>query len=82
VVNTDTVYTDTNGKFTMKTIYPEFPLKIQDIDGEENGGDFAIQELEVKFIEEDKFVKTQTIALEKRRLEAPMYGVPPAFLDK
>jgi putative lipoprotein (rSAM/lipoprotein system) len=84
----DTIYTDAEGKYVFVynnyELYNRFPLKIEDIDGEENGGDFATQEMLVTFSKEDqvkpgkgwyegKFVKTQNIELEKK--EAPEYGV-------
>jgi putative lipoprotein (rSAM/lipoprotein system) len=85
----DTVYTDVEGKYVSHRDFielPTFHLKIEDIDGEENGGNFAPQEMDVTFTNEDrvekgdghwyegKFVKTQNIELEKR-LNEPEYGV-------
>jgi putative lipoprotein (rSAM/lipoprotein system) len=76
----DTVFTDIQGKYELqsgllenKTCY----LKIEDIDGEDNGGDFASQEMEIKFTKDDqvkkgsgwyegKYVKTQNIELKKK----------------
>ena len=74
--NWDTLYTDTDGKYTVKQFAygygMRYSLKFEDIDGEENGGDFETQEVEVKFtqadqVEKGKFVKTQNIALEKKK---------------
>ena len=84
----DTVYTDNEGKFTFNVISPPFSLKVEDIDGEENGGDFAMQTIDVKFTKADqvekgdgkwyegKFVKTQNIKLEKKGTVHPEYGMP------
>jgi len=88
----DTLYTDSEGKYAFE--FQEFPpspestfhLKIEDIDGEENGGDFGTKEIDVTITKADqvkkgdgswydgKFVKTQNIELEKT-YEAPLYGV-------
>ena len=74
--NWDTLYTDTDGKYTVKQFAygygMRYSLKFEDIDGEENGGDFETQEVEVKFtqadqVEKGKFAKTQNIALEKKK---------------
>ena len=71
--NNDTLYTDSKGKFHFKFWeYNPTHLKIEDIDGEENGGEFETQEIEVKFtqddkVEEGKFAKTINIELEKKK---------------
>ena len=66
----DTIYTDTEGKYILYNLSSEFQLKIEDIDGEQNGGDFMSKEIDVLFtqedkIERDKFVKTLNIELDK-----------------
>ena len=78
VTHRDTVYTDNEGKFTLNFRSPEYSLKVEDIDGEENGGEFETQEIEVKFTEmdlvkqgrgnktSDEYVKTQNVKLEKK----------------
>ena len=86
----DTVYTDAEGKYQFNRGWEEketYYLKIEDIDGEENGGYFNSKELEVTFTKADqvkkgdghwyegKFSKTQNIELE-RIIPAPEYGVP------
>ena len=77
----DTIYTDTEGKFIMLSYggFSKFHLKIEDIDGEENGGDFQSEETDVEFTQADqveqgdgnwnegKFVKTLNIELEKNK---------------
>ena len=82
----DTIYTDAEGKYAFNNLgyFPPSPetlfhLKVEDIDGEENGGDFATQEIEVKITEDDrvrkgdgnwyegKFEKTEDIELEKKQ---------------
>jgi len=90
----DTVYTDVEGKYAFyEGDYLEnntFRLKIEDIDGEENGGDFRTQEIAVKITEADKveegkgwysgkFVKIQNIKLISKDTEMvmPLYGVIP-----
>ena len=87
----DTIYTNTEGKFTFYNDMNNLHLKIEDIDGEENGGDFESQEIEVKFTQADqvekgegkwnkgKFVKTQNIKLEKKNNTTDtLYGMPSA----
>ncbi|MDR1526164.1 MAG: radical SAM-associated putative lipoprotein [Dysgonamonadaceae bacterium] len=89
----DTVYTDENGKFafefdglpTMK-----YQLKLKDIDGQENGGQFVSKEIEGEFTKADqekkgndrwydgKFVKTRNVLLDWEDAVVPMYGVRPA----
>ena len=87
-----TIYTNSEGKFTCSDwMNSVFHLKIEDIDGEENGGDFESQEIEVKFTQADqvekgdgkwnkgKFVKTQNIKLEKKNNTTDtLYGMPSA----
>ncbi|MCL2041593.1 MAG: radical SAM-associated putative lipoprotein [Bacteroidales bacterium] len=82
----DTLYTDSQGKYAFNFYYeggayPEriFHLKVEDIDGEENGGDFTIREIELKITEADrvqkgdgnwyegKFGKTENVELEKKQ---------------
>ena len=71
----DTLYTDSKGKFHFKFhghSHRPLKFKIEDIDGEANGGEFETQEIEVKFtqddkMEEDKFAKTINIELEKKK---------------
>jgi len=83
----DTIYTDTEGKYAFNYFdysppHPEriFHLKVEDIDGEENGGDFATQEIELKITEADrvqkgdgnwyegKFGKTENVELELKEI--------------
>jgi putative lipoprotein (rSAM/lipoprotein system) len=80
----DTLYTDSYGQYYYK--FWDFPLgdkpvhlKFEDIDGEENWGDFATQEIDVIFTKEDQiikgkdewdegtFEKIQNIKLEKKK---------------
>jgi len=91
----DTLYTDSDGKYTFE--FQDFPhsenvfhLKIEDIDGGENGGLFDNQEIDVKITKADqvkrgngswyngKFAKTQNIELERIDIAYPEYGVFPA----
>jgi putative lipoprotein (rSAM/lipoprotein system) len=90
----DTIYADAEGKFAFpkagSNFYmgSEFHLKVEDIDGEENGGDFETQEMDIKFTKADqvekgdgswyegKFVKTQNIELKRKDVHIPLYGVP------
>jgi len=87
----DTTYSDIKGQFIFYNVDTKFHLKIEDIDGEENGGDFESQEIEVKFTQADqvekgegkwnkgKFVKTQNIKLEKKNNTTDtLYGMPSA----
>ena len=89
----DTLYTNQEGKYVFNfsydmAPYPEnvYHLKIEDIDGEENGGDYKTQEIDVKITQDDrvqkgsgwyegKFAKTQNIELEYKAV--PEYGAPP-----
>ena len=93
----DTLYTDSGGKYAFEfNDFPPHPegvlhLKIEDIDGEDNGGFFGTKEINVEFTQADqvkkgkswydgKFVKTQNIELEKIDVVHPEYGVfPSAF---
>ena len=75
----DTIYTNQQGIYVFK-LWEDFSnpvhLKFEDIDGEENGGDFETQEIDVKFTEADlaiigkgnkapdRYVKTQNVELE------------------
>jgi putative lipoprotein (rSAM/lipoprotein system) len=91
-VNSDTLYTDSQGKYIFKfrdfslsnPQLPDVRLKIEDIDGVENGGKFASQEINVTFTDADKmnkrkcegfYVKTENIKLEKEDTFIPLYGV-------
>jgi putative lipoprotein (rSAM/lipoprotein system) len=62
----DTVYTNIDGKYTFHSDLSNFYLKVKDIDGEENGGDFATQEVNVKFTK-NEYAKTVNIELEKKK---------------
>ena len=79
----DTLYTSSFGGYNHG--FGGFPLnnpvrlKFEDIDGEENGGEFETQEIDVKFTEADlaiigkgnkapdRYVKTQNIELEHKK---------------
>ena len=89
----DTIYTNTEGKYVFDSVFSEnstFHLKIEDIDGEENGGEFETQEIEVKFTQADqvekseeylykgKFAKIQNIELEQKHVFDTLYGIRPA----
>ena len=80
----DTLYTDIDGKYVWGYNYllnqaNIVHLKVEDIDGEENGGDFASKEINIKITYADKenmekckqnggkFVKTQNIELKKKQ---------------
>jgi len=84
----DTLYTNSKGEYASKfwggrysLIERENPihLKVEDIDGEANGGDFETQEIDVKFTEADLvkkgrgdktpdiYVKKQNIQLEHKK---------------
>jgi putative lipoprotein (rSAM/lipoprotein system) len=89
----DTLYTDSHGQYDYKIrdYFNNRPLhiKFEDIDGEENGGEFASQEIDIVFSDADMvqkgkgnwdkgvFVKTQNVQLEKDAI-IPLYGVPAA----
>jgi len=56
----DTIYTDAEGKYAFRygdVLFDHFHLKVEDIDGEENGGDFATREIELKITEADRVRK-------------------------
>jgi len=81
----DTIYTDVDGKYAYPNpssnfyIDSEFYIKFEDIDGEENGGEFETKEMDIKFTEADrvekgdgdwykgKFAKTVNIELEHKK---------------
>ena len=86
----DTTYTDKNGKYVY--LFGDFPelkyqLKFEDIDGEDNGGQFQTKEIEGQFTQADlvekgegwytgKFAKTEDVALDPEEYQVePMYGV-------
>lgn len=80
----DTLYTDVQGKYqfnfnSFPVDDPTFHLKVEDIDGANNGGEFANKELDVVIADADwiddgddnswyygKAVKTQNIKLKKK----------------
>jgi putative lipoprotein (rSAM/lipoprotein system) len=72
----DTVYTNQEGKYGFRFYNNETAyLIVEDIDGEENGGNFASQEIYVQFTSKDivhkgkdnnKYSKTQNIELERK----------------
>ena len=80
----DTLYTDLDGKFHFQ-FWGNYPrLKVEDIDGEANGGEFLPQEIEVKFTEADlvkkgkrnkpdKYAKKITVEMERDGF-IPLYG--------
>jgi len=89
--NSDTLYTDSQGKYIFKfdVFTADFCLLIDDIDGEENGGHFKSQVVDVALFpnEEDVikkgacegyFVKTEKIKLKKADEFELMYGVKSA----
>ena len=91
----DTLYTDSDGKFYLKGWGEHVRLKIEDIDGEANGGEFAPMEIDVEFTDADlvkrgrnnktpdKYTKTINIALNKiDDVVQPEYGVPQASFKK
>jgi len=72
----DTLYTNSKGEYSFEFWGPDYAhLKIEDIDGEENGGEFRSVEFNVKFTDADlvkkgkrnktgdKFRKTKNITL-------------------
>ena len=78
----DTLYTDLQGKYKLvfSSISSDVHLKVEDIDDEENGGEFETQEIDIKITDADivvksgkceniqeKFAKTQNIKLEKKK---------------
>ncbi|MDR3226893.1 MAG: radical SAM-associated putative lipoprotein [Prevotellaceae bacterium] len=77
----DTVYTDSDGKYLFlfnSSSINSVKLKAEDIDGEENGGEFETKEVDITFTNADKvtngdgnwyygkFLKTQNIELTKK----------------
>jgi len=78
----DTLYTDSRGQYNYQVADYLFDrslhLKFEDIDGEENGGEFTTQEIDITFSDADRvkkgkdnwdkgtFVKTQNIELERK----------------
>jgi len=91
--NRDTLYTDSEGKFFYRS-WEEgryLTLRFDDIDGEENGGEFISREINIEFTGEDivkkgkgnktgnKFVRTEDIRLYRIDEEIPVaYGPPVA----
>lgn len=90
----DTLYTNAAGEclFNYDGIlmpHNTLRLKIEDIDGEDNGGLFETKEMDVQFTKAEqvkkgdghwydgKFVITQTIELDK--IQTPLYGMPSTF---
>ena len=87
----DTLYTDSKGNYIYRfygyslNSGKSVHLKFEDIDGEENGGNFATKEIDVKFTNANgncsdgskKYSKTQNIKLEKKK-NVPLYGVQSA----
>ena len=89
----DTLYTDVEGKYAFPNpsshfyMDSDFHLKFEDIDGEENGGDFKSKEIKGRFTEADrvekgegkwyqgKFVRIANIELEKKNVFDTLYGV-------
>jgi len=81
----DTIYTNAEGKYLYRYLgyvpfEPDavFYFKIEDIDGEENGGDFKTKEIEVKVTQSDqaercenlgaeRYEKAQNIKLERKK---------------
>ena len=50
----DTLYTNSGGKFSLRSWEGEYiTLKFDDIDGEENGGEFIPREIDIKFTDKD-----------------------------
>jgi putative lipoprotein (rSAM/lipoprotein system) len=89
----DTIYTNAEGKYTFD--FGDFPdnektfkLNIDDIDGDQNGGFFGQEVIDVTITNADKtengsgwywgkFVKTKNIELSRYEGAIPMYGVMP-----
>jgi len=88
----DTLYTTADGKFAFHfyNFSNSTHLKIEDIDGEANGGEFLPQKINVTFTDADrvkksltnkrgdKFLKKLNIRLLKEDELIPLYGVPSA----
>jgi len=82
----DTLYTNSKGEYIFIS-YEEFDypvrLKVEDIDGEANGGYFASQEIDITITSKDrvklkdgeKYVKKQNFKLVKKGDPQPEYGV-------
>jgi len=75
-----TIYTDTEGKYVVQDISWgkgafDSQVQFEDIDGEENDGDFKTQKIDIKFTKADRvkrgkpeiYVKTQNIQLEHKK---------------
>ena len=77
----DTIYTNAEGKYAFiykGDLLDQLNLKVEDIDGEENGGEFETKELDVMITisdrvkkgkgtwDEGKYVKIQNIELERK----------------
>ena len=89
----DTLYTNSKGEYTFIS-YEEFKypvrLKVEDIDGEANGGYFASQEIDVTITSKDrvklkdgeKYVKKQNFKLIKKGDPQPEYGVLPTIFKE
>jgi len=88
----DTIYTTAEGKYSFHfyNFANSTQLKIEDIDGDANGGEFMSQEINVTFTDADrvkkslnnkrgdKFVQKLNIGLLKEDEIIFMYGVPSA----
>jgi putative lipoprotein (rSAM/lipoprotein system) len=83
----DTMYTSSEGRYVFHNWNNQLHLKIEDIDGEANGGYFETQEIDVTFTnadlikgrgnkKPDKYVKVLNIGLTKKELPVSEYGVP------
>ena len=62
----DTTYTDAEGRYSFYNVPPNFHLKVEDIDGTANGGEFETKEMDVKFAN-DEYAKTVNIELETKK---------------
>jgi len=84
----DTLYTNPYGKFDFKSweLSRTVRLKVEDIDGEANGGEFLPREIEVNFTsadlvkkgkrnKPDKYAKKITVEMERDGV-IPLYGTP------
>ena len=90
------IYTNANGEYmysgiieSLRNEQQELILKIDDIDGVENGGKFISKEVDVIFTKNDqvkkekgKLVKTINIELTKREIDIPLYGTFPATFEE
>jgi len=91
----DTLYTTADGKFAFHfyNFANSTQLKIEDIDGEANGGEFLTREINVTFTDADrvkkslsnkrgdKYVKKLNIGLLKEGEISIKYGVPSAQFE-